>query len=377
MTPDTSNRLLPTRWPVSHLCLVGPLPPPSGGMAEQTLQLAQLLSDEGITVKIVQVNCPHSNKWYGQIKGVRALLRLIPYIFHLWRSIGESSLVHVMANSGWSWHLYAAPAIWISHIRKTPVLVNYRGGGAADFLKSSEWLVKQTLQKANALILPSGFLVKVFGTHGISGKIVPNIVDLAKFFSIREHSMGAKPHIVVTRNLEKIYGIDIALLAFKRILEEIPGALLTIAGTGDQADELLQFAQELNLDSRVSFVGRLDREQIINLYKTADLLLNSSRVDNMPNSLLEALASGVPIVSTNAGGIPYMVENQRTAILVEIDDHVSMANASIMLLRNLSLRQEIVSNGLKEANKYSWESVSLCLKTAYAEALAMNIGLRK
>ena len=94
-----------------RIALVGPLPPPSGGMANQTRQLAQLLQQAGAQVELVQVNAPYQPRWLGSIKGLRALFRLLPYLLHLWRAAGKAELLHIMANSGWSWHLFAAPAI--------------------------------------------------------------------------------------------------------------------------------------------------------------------------------------------------------------------------------------------------------------------------
>ena len=91
--------------------LVGPLPPPSGGMANQTRQLARLLEQERVEVEIVQVNAPYRPHWVGSLRGVRALFRLAPFLVRLWHAAGRVQLFHVMANSGWAWHLCAAPAI--------------------------------------------------------------------------------------------------------------------------------------------------------------------------------------------------------------------------------------------------------------------------
>lgn len=361
-----------TIWPVTKVCLVGPLPPPSGGMAEQTVQLARLLNNDGVQVDIVQVNAPHLKNWLGRIRGLRAIIRLIPYLIHLWQAIGKTEIVHVMANSGWSWYLHAVPAILIAHFRKIPSIVNYRGGGAAAFIRKNAKFVLPTLRKTQSLILPSGFLLRVFKEFGIHGKIVPNIVDLSRFSPSQADRSPFSPHIVVTRNLETIYGIDIALKAFRLILDRFPCAHMTVAGTGDQAQNLLRVVHELNIPDKVAFVGRLDREGVIELYKTADILLNASRIDNMPNSLLEALASGVPIVTTNAGGISYMVEQRKTALLVDIDDSSAMAEAILLLLENAELRSELIENGLAEASKYAWESVSVSLAAAYAEALTQH-----
>lgn len=80
--------------------LVGPLPPPSGGMANQTRQLARLLRSEGVEVELIQTNLPYRPTWIGKIKGGRAFFRLVPYFFTLWVVAGRVDLFHVMANSG-------------------------------------------------------------------------------------------------------------------------------------------------------------------------------------------------------------------------------------------------------------------------------------
>ena len=72
-------------------------------------QLAELLGAEGIQVEVVQVNPPYWPAWVGHVRGIRALCRLLPYLVRLWRALGRVDLAHVMANSGWAWHLFAAP----------------------------------------------------------------------------------------------------------------------------------------------------------------------------------------------------------------------------------------------------------------------------
>mgnify|MGYP001127173653 CR=1 FL=1 len=92
--------------------------------------LRQLLTAEGLSVSLVQTNAPYRPAWTGRIPMLRALFRLAPYLVRLWRATAEVDVVHVMANSGWSWHLFAAPAVRLASWRGTPVVVNYRGGEA-------------------------------------------------------------------------------------------------------------------------------------------------------------------------------------------------------------------------------------------------------
>src|SRR5664279_2100163 len=195
-----------------RVLVVGPLPPPSGGMANQTRQLMRLLSGDGCQASIVQVNAPYRPAWVGKLRGARALCRLGPYLVQLWRAMRDVDLVHVMANSGLAWHLFAAPAILVGRLRGKAVVVNYRGGEAESFLQAQARWVLPVLKWATTVIVPSGFLQAVFSRWGIDSQIVPNIVDLARFAPGERGDVA--PHLIVTRNLEAIYDIPTALRAF-------------------------------------------------------------------------------------------------------------------------------------------------------------------
>jgi glycosyltransferase involved in cell wall biosynthesis len=347
-----------------RIVLVGPLPPPSGGMANQTRQLARLLGDQGVQVRLVQSNSPYRPEWIGKVRGLRAVFRLMLYLVALWRALRDADIAHVMANSGWAWHLFAAPAIWLARLRGVPVLVNYRGGEAERFLRRQARWVRPTLRLARVLAVPSGYLQSVFARYGIVAEIVPNVVDLARFGPAPRRTSGR--HIVVTRNLEPIYDIPTALRALAKVRVRFPDACLTVAGSGPELESLQRLAQELGIADAVRFTGRLDNDEVAALYREADLLLNPSTVDNMPNSLLEAMASGVPIVSTNVGGVPYVVEHERTALLVPARNPDAMAAAAIRMFEDVGLRSRIVEAALRECRAYSWECVQPQLFAAYA-----------
>ncbi|MEO8249783.1 MAG: glycosyltransferase family 4 protein [Burkholderiales bacterium] len=357
-----------------RITLVGPVPPPAGGMATQTRQLAELLRGEQAEVLVVPTNTPYRPSWAGKVVGLRAICRLMPYLVALWRAAASSDLFHVMANSGWSWHLFAAPAIWVGWLRGVPVVVNYRGGEAASFLDRSQRLVRWSMRRAKSLAVPSRFLEKVFGQFGMRAEVVPNIIDLSRFFEAVEHAPNPTPHLIVTRNLEPIYDVETALRAFALLRQSHTGARLTIAGSGPQEQRLLQLSQQLDVAASVHFAGRLDRDQIAGLYREADIMLNSSVADNMPNSILESLASGVPVVSTNVGGIPFLVEDGKTALLVAPRDPQALAHAAELLLDDPVLRHRLSSAGVEEAQRYTWERVRPVLTAVYRKALAEGSG---
>jgi glycosyltransferase involved in cell wall biosynthesis len=354
---------------VRRVGLVGPLPPPSGGMANQTLQLAALLRSEGLEVDMVQINAPYRPSWAGKLKGVRALFRMLPYLGDLWRTAGQVQVFHVMANSGWSWHLFAAPAIVVGRLRGTPVVINYRGGEADAFLSRAHRMVRATLSHADALIVPSGFLEAVFGKYRFDAQIVPNIINLDRF----SHAPAAPapgPRLLVARNLEPIYDNATALRAFDIVRKTHPHATLVIAGSGPLRSELEALAATLGLQDAVTFTGRVDNQTMAALYRNADVMLNCSLVDNMPNSVLESLACGVPVISTNVGGVPYLVEDGRTALLVPPAAPEAMAQAVLRLVAEPSLAASLREAGLRHVQQYTWANVRPRLMDVYRSVLA-------
>lgn len=355
---------------IDIIALIGPLPPPSGGMANQTIQLSKLLEKDGIKVILVQVNPPYKPLWITRLRGVRALFRLVPYLLNLWRACGRCQLMHIMANSGWSWHLFTAPAVWIATLRGIPVVINYRGGEAENFFSNSFIWVKPTLKRASEIIVPSGFLEDVFRHRGFSTSIVPNIIDLSRFTPERDRqSPLIKAHFVVTRNLEDIYDIPTALRAFAIVNKKYPHSRLTVAGSGPLLKKLEKIVQDLGISTVTVFTGRLDNEKMAELYRKADIMLNPSLADNMPISILEALASGVPVISTDAGGIPYLVENEKNALIVPRGDFQAMASCSKRLLENVDLYERLRTEGILVIQKYTWHQVKPKLLSAYQSAI--------
>ena len=184
--------------------------------------------------------------------------------------------------------------------------------------------------------------------------------------------------IAVTRNLEHIYGIDLAIGAMPTILKELPNAELIVAGSGPLREDLAQQARSLGVAENIRFTGRLSRDEIATLYKKADLLLNPSRVDNSPNSLIEAMGCGVPIVSTRAGGIPQLVTHNTHAYLVDDYCADSLAQAAIKVLSDVDLQSSLRQHGLSHSEQFRWPQVKSKISTVYQKVIdpaAMNTDL--
>lgn len=362
----------------TRIVLVGPLPPPSGGMANQTKQLQRLLVEEGAEVTLVSTNAPYRPALMGRIPGVRAFFRLVPYRARLRSAARGATLFHVMANSGWAWHFFAAPALRAAHRAGVAAVLNYRGGDAERFFARSFPVVEKSLRTAAAVVVPSDFLRGVFARHGVATDVVPNIVDLERFRPRSASSNGGGlvrrslgeggPRLLIARHLEPIYDVETGLRAFQILRQRYPEAVLDVAGSGPDRERLERLSGELGLERSVRFLGQVENETMPSLYQSADIALNPSLVDNMPISLLEALASGVPVVSTSSGGIPAMVKAGEEAILVSPRDPDAMANAVVALWESPTLRSALREAGLRRASAFGWSSVREEWRRVYERA---------
>jgi glycosyltransferase involved in cell wall biosynthesis len=146
------------------------------------------------------------------------------------------------------------------------------------------------------------------------------------------------------------------LRAFSLIQRRFPDAALTVAGEGSMRRELESIAQQLDLKN-VVFAGRVRFEELPALCDAADVYLNAPNLDNMPASLIECFASGLPVVTTNAGGVPYIVSHEQTGLLVACGDQDAMASAAIRLLKDQELASQIARQAREACRRYTWDAV--------------------
>ena len=222
----------------------------------------------------------------------------------------------------------------------------------------------------DSVITPSGYLVDVFREFDIGAAPIFNFVDLGQF-RFRERKK-LEPVFISNRNFEKHYNVDCTLKAFRLIQNAIPEASLLVIGNGSQRNALETLTAQLDLKN-TEFVGSLSPQQMPEYYDHAEVYLNSPSIDNMPNSIIEAFACGLPVVSTNAGGIPYIVENERTGLLVEVGDHEALARAAIRLFEEEGLAAGLISAAHDEVQKYSWQNVRQEWLRTYAELAGRNV----
>jgi len=350
-----------------NIAIIGPTPPPNGGMAMQTQQLIRLVSDAGMSVTPIMTNGAYRPALVGGVPVLRAVFRLCCYFTTLMVQLRGVKVIHLMANSGWSFYLFSMPVIYIASWYKIPVVMNYRGGLAGDFFSGHWRWIKRSIARVDKIIVPSEFLRQVFQRYDVASTVVPNIIDLAVF---EFHQVRLDPeslHIVVTRNLELIYDNETAIKGFSLFVKAHPNARLSIAGSGEQDKQLQKLVNQLDLNDKITFVGRLERNDIANLYRSADILLNTSLVDNTPNSIIEALACGLVVVSSDVGGIPHLVTDQKHAYLVPPSSSERVAQQLSYVLDKKELARNVALSGHQMVRQFTPQIVIPKLLDIYRE----------
>ena len=175
-----------------------------------------------------------------------------------------------------------------------------------------------------------------------------------------------RPIFLTTRLLELLYNVGCVLRAFALIQQRYPDARLVVAGEGWMRSELEQLARTLAL-ANTEFIGRVPFEQMPALYDAADVYLTATNLDNMPGSIIECFASGLPVVTTDAGGVPYIVTHEKNGLLVPKDDHRAMANAAIRLLEDQELAGRLAEQARADCSQYKWDAVRNAWLALYFE----------
>jgi glycosyltransferase involved in cell wall biosynthesis len=335
-------------------------------MPDQAALLVERLRAEGWKARPVRTNLgpgPVASR-VDALRGVRTLVRWPVFLARLAAVLPRVRVVHVLTHSGLGFFLFAVPSVLLARAAGRRAIVAYHGGGADEFLARRRRSVAATLRRAHAVTVPSAYLREVFSRHGIATRVVPNVCELERFHPAP--APPAVPRLLVSRHLEPIYNVPCAVRAFARIRERFPQAALTILGDGSDAPRVRETVRKLGLGDRVALPGYVPHGELPRLLRETSILLNPSNVDNAPISILEAFACAVPVVTTRVGGIPFIVEDGRTGLLVDPDDDAAMAEAALRLLERPELAREIAENASREALRHAWPAVYVTLRRIYA-----------
>jgi glycosyltransferase involved in cell wall biosynthesis len=323
----------------------------------QSIQAARLLEGldaiPDIQAELLPINpqLPAPFNRLQQIKYVRTVITTITTFIMLLTRLHRYDIVQVYAASYFSFFWVPMPAVLIGKLYGKRVIMHYHSGEAEDHLSHWWWMATPIIRMADVTIVPSGYLVDVFARFGLPARAIFNIAKL-DLYAFRERR-PFRPVFFTSRLHEPLYNVPCVLRAFGKIQEQYPAATLTVAGDGWMRPQLEQLARDLGLRN-TKFTGRIPFDDMPAVYDAHDIYLTATDIDNMPSSITECFASGMPVVTTNAGGLPYIVKHEETGMMVSCGDDEALAANAMRLLEDQELAARIAVNAREECAKYTW-----------------------
>lgn len=361
--PDDLLEKMLRKGPIRVLIVAATLPI-VGGQTVQAERLRQRLNLEpNVVVEIQSVN-PVFLPRLQRIKYIRTAITSARYLAELMMRIPAFDVIHVFSASYTSFVLSPTPALLVSLLFSKPTILNYHSGEAEDHLSRWKRTAVPTMRMFDRIVVPSKYLVEVFERFGLHAEAIFNFIETERF-KFRERNFQC-PVLLSNRNFETHYGVDNTLRAFRIIQNAIPGARMIVVGDGPQREQLLNLAKELCL-TNIEFRGAVNPDKMPGIYDEADIFLNSSIIDNMPLSILEAFSSGLPVVTTGAGGIPFIVEDRKTALVIGVNDPNELATSALELIRDQQLARDLAHRARNEVNRYRWAEVKKRWLAVYEE----------
>jgi glycosyltransferase involved in cell wall biosynthesis len=320
--------------------VVGNFNPPSSGRKYQAEVLSDAFEVEGASVVRITTQ---QNRY----------LRPLAVIAELLRAKGQFDVACVQAFSNGNF-VNAAAGILVCRLLRKRVAVVYRGGAAPYFLARAGFVVMPILRRAHAIVVPSGYLERVFSARGLRPRIIPNVINPAAF-PFRDRPRFT-PKLVWVRHLREGYNPWMAVEVLRIVQATAPEATLTMIGEGGLRSELERRTREEQV-SGVTFTGQLPQAEVADQLQRADIFINTTNYDNQPRSLLEAMAAGLPVVSTDVGGVPFLVQHGENGLLVPPGDAHAMARAVERLVNEPAMGRSIVACARKRLEQFTWQSV--------------------
>ncbi len=342
-------------WRRTRVAVVGNFNPPNSGMKFQAEVLADAFANSGASVERVTFQ-------QGRYR------RPLSTMYEL---VAAKSNFDVLCIQAFSFGNFAnaAAAILVGRALGKRVVVVYRGGGGPRFIRRFRPVVLPILRLAHEMVVPSGYLNHHLAEFRLATTIVPNVINLAQFpFRQRE---AFPPRLVWVRHLRTGYNPWMAVEVLRRVQIKYPEATLTMVGEGHMRAELVERVSSESIQG-VTFTGDVPQREVAEWLSRSTIFINTTTVDNQPRSVLEAMSAGLPVVSTDVGGIPYLLEDGRTALLVPNGRADLMADRVLEVVASPALGQRLVEAGLQKARTCTWEAVEprwlaiLCSKTREA-----------
>jgi L-malate glycosyltransferase len=283
------------------------------------------------------------------------ILRLLDMIYRTVKYSKKTDYVLIDVYSTLNFW-YALIISQLCRVLKLKYVAKLHGGELPSRLIKNPYLCHLIFNNAYKISAPSGYLYQAFKDEYSKNLVhIPNVIKIKKY-SFEYRSINT-PKLLWVRSFCSIYNPEMAIDVFYKLKKKYPDAQLCMVGPDKEGilENIKQKVMQMNLD--VTFTGKLTKEEWRVISKDYNIFINTTHLDNTPVSVMEAMALGLPVVSTNVGGIPYLLQDKHDALLVNDNDVNGMVDCINELIVNNSMREFLVINAKDKVDQFDWEKV--------------------
>lgn len=328
-------------------------------MKKNLLYIGNKLSEHGNTATSIEtlgsfLENEGYNLFYASSKKNK-FLRLLDMIFSTIKNARKVDYVLIDTYSTQNFW-FAFIISQLCRVLNVKYITKLHGGDLPNRLKRSPFFCDLLFKNAYRITAPSAYLLNAF-----MDKYPQHLVYIANTIEIQNYILETKtfatPKLLWVRSFSTIYNPKMAITVLAELKKDYPDASLCMVGPDKEnlVNDCKLFAQKLNVEVR--FTGKLAKEEWVELSKDFNIFINTTHFDNTPISVIEAMALGIPVVSTNVGGIPFLLQDKQNAMLVDDDDSKAMKLAIEGLLNDTVLRENIIKNARITVEDFDWEIV--------------------
>lgn len=337
---------------------------PKPGFSKETFS-------ENITIYKVGLHKKNLHYWR-KIEVIEWLLKARYYYRSLLRR-GSFDLVHAF---------FGFPTAWLCYktAHRLPYIISLRGSDVPGYnvrlgldYKLTAGLFRRIWSSAAVVVANSSGLrnlaLKFMPSLDIA--VVPNGIDTDTFYPAENRSLGKPLRLLTVSRLIERKRVDLLIEAVGLAKERGLDVCLNIAGEGNLDSSLKKLSHELNIADRVFFLGRIPAERMPEVYRDNDILVMSSVHEGMSNAMLEAMASGLPIITTDCEGVEELITGN--GIVVKGSDAESFAQAFQTLVKDEQLYMQMGAAARARAQELSWKSVAQQYLNCYNKVFGKNV----
>jgi glycosyltransferase involved in cell wall biosynthesis len=290
------------------------------------------------------------------------ICRMFDMAFACYKYRKSVDFVIIDTYSHWAFY-YTLVCSLISRLYGLKYIPILRGGNLPLRLKQSPALSSWIFNKSYVNIAPSGYLFEYFKYAGFNVVQIPNFIDLSQYPF--KHRNLIRPKFLWVRSFQKIYRPEVAINILERLLLQYPDAELCMVGPDKDGsmDKCKTIIKKKKLEASIKITGKLTKTEWIDLSKDYDIFLNTTSVDNTPVSVMEAMALGMVVVTSNVGGIPWLFEDGLEGVMVDNADISTYCEVITSIL--LGEKCDYSSAARNKAMSWDWVAV----RSQWAEIL--------